>query len=338
MGINHYVLKHNMFAEKMRAVDPSIVLVASGASPFETGTTSRHNRKPLPSLLPYAYGSPEDWSGRLLRDSWRHIDYLAEHIYAVPDQYYDVGFQEFWPANDPLHARIRRVANRARAAVEAWEEYQRRMPFLKDTKIRLVMDEWSSGAGGGAGGEITNALVTTLVLHEMFRHSDVFTMSAYTGLTGTVAYDRSEASPTLRAVGQVFRLYTEHLGTLPLPVTGDSPQPELRGTVGVDKPAVSSGSATYPLDVMAALSPDRTTLTVAVTNPSETPLTLRLGFTGGTPARNGKVWTIAAREFGARSLPGQPSAATTTEGAALDPGALLAVPPATIRLYEFRLQ
>ena len=164
----------------------------------------------------------------------------------MPDQYYDADFQEFWPTQDPLQARARRVANRARAAVEAWQEYQQRMPYLKDTKIRMAMDEWSSGAGAGSPGEISNALVTTLVLHEMFRYSNVFTMSAYTGLTGTVAYDRSEEKPALRAVGQVFRLYTEHFGSLPLQVTGDSPQPELRGTVGVDKPRVSSGSPTLP--------------------------------------------------------------------------------------------
>jgi alpha-N-arabinofuranosidase len=172
----------------------------------------------------------------------------------------------------------------------------------------------------------------------MFRYSNVFTMSAFTGLTSTVAYDRSEAWPTMRAVGQVFRLYTEHFGTLPLPVTGDSPQPELRGTIGVDKASVSSGSPTYPLDVMATLSADRRTVTVAVTNPSETAMTLRLAFQGGTPASNGKVWTIAAREFGGRAVAGQAPVATTTESPVADPAAPLTIPPVTIKLYEFKLQ
>jgi alpha-N-arabinofuranosidase len=336
MEIGDYVLKHNMFAEAMRAVDPGVVLVASGATPFETGTTARHHRKPLPADRPYGYESPEDWSGRLLRNSWRYFEYLAEHIYAVPDQAFDAGLQEFWPVQDPLHNRVRRVANRVRAAVESWEEYQRRMPYLKDSRIRMVLDEWSSG--GGTGGEIVNALVSALTLNEMFRRTDVWTMSAYTGLTGTVAYDRSEAKPTMRAVGQLFKLYTEQLGSLPVAVTGDSPQPELRGTIGVDKPRVPSGSPTFPLDVLATLSSDRRRLTIAVVNPSESPQTLRLAVAGGALARGGKAWTLASREFAARSMPGQPSPASVTEAAVPDPGVALNIEPVTIKLYRFELQ
>ena len=60
MYIDHYVLKHNLFAHAMRKIDPDIKTVASGASPFETGTTARHHRKPLPAELPYEYGTPQD--------------------------------------------------------------------------------------------------------------------------------------------------------------------------------------------------------------------------------------------------------------------------------------
>ena len=60
MYIDHYVLKHNMFARAMREVDPNIKLVASGATLFETSTTARHHRKPLPARLPYEYGSKQD--------------------------------------------------------------------------------------------------------------------------------------------------------------------------------------------------------------------------------------------------------------------------------------
>jgi hypothetical protein len=57
MSIEHYILKHNLFADALREVDPTIKIVASGATPFETGTTSRHHRPPLPARLPYEYGS-----------------------------------------------------------------------------------------------------------------------------------------------------------------------------------------------------------------------------------------------------------------------------------------
>lgn len=60
MYIDHYVLKHNQFAKAMREVDPTIEIVASGATPFETSTTARHHRRPLPAKLPYEFGTPQD--------------------------------------------------------------------------------------------------------------------------------------------------------------------------------------------------------------------------------------------------------------------------------------
>lgn len=65
----HYSLKHNLFAEEMRAIDPDIKLVASGATIYETGTTARHHRKPLRMKLPIRYLSEDDWTGTLLKNS-----------------------------------------------------------------------------------------------------------------------------------------------------------------------------------------------------------------------------------------------------------------------------
>jgi alpha-L-arabinofuranosidase len=333
MAINHYVLQHNRFAEAMRAVDPSIILVASGATPFETGTTARHHRQPLPVVPPFEYDSPEDWSGQLLRHSAPYFEFLAEHIYPMPDQAFDAEAGVFRPVDDPLQDRLRRAPNRVRGAVEAWEEYHRRLPWLKDTGIRMVLDEWATGARGA--GDMVGALGAAMVLNEMIRESDVWVMGAYTALTSVVAYDRTDALPALRASGLVFQLYTDHLGTLPLAVTGDSPQPELRGTLGVDKPRLSSGSPTYPLDILAALSADRRTLTVAVVNPSEQPQTLQLRFDGATPRRAGRVWTIES-EPDARAMPGQP-AARLVESRVTSPTAARTIAPTSIQLFEFTL-
>lgn len=335
MAINHYVLQHNRFAEAMRAVDPSIILVASGATPFETGTTERHHRPPL-RQRPFLYGSAGDWSGQLLEHSWRNFDFLAEHIYAVTDAAFDRQRQEFVPIHAPLEDRLRRIANRVEAAVEAWEHYRATMPWLEGSGIRMVLDEWA--AGGWRTGDIAGALGAALVLHEMFRHSDVWAMSAYTALTSVVAYDRTDAYPTIRSAGLLFELYTEHLGTVPVEVVqGSSPQPDLPGTVGVDKPAESSGSPTYPLDVLAALSEDGRTLTVAVANPSEAPHALRLHFQGATP-KPGRVWTLSSPRLDAQAVPGQEPVSAVTEAALPEPAGSLTVPAATVQLYELPLQ
>jgi len=338
MAIDDYVIKHNMIADKIKQVDPNVKIVASGATIFETGTTARHHRRPLPSTRPYAYGSPEDWSGQLLEHSAKNLDWISEHIYAVPDQAFDEGIQEFWPTYDPVQDQLRRIPNRVKGAVEAWQEYHKRMPYLDTMDIHMALDEWSAGGVRGGPGEMLGALAVAMTMNEMFRYSGVWQMSAYTGLTSVVAYDRTLAKPELRANGRLFELYHDHLGTIPVHVGGSSPQPELRGTVGVDKPSESSGSPTYPLDVAATLSADRKTLSVSVSNPSASDMSLRLDVHGGTPSRAGKVWTLSQKDPNARTMPGGPPAATVVSSSVSDSGAVLTIPAFTIRLYQFQLQ
>jgi alpha-N-arabinofuranosidase len=101
----------------------------------------------------------------------------------------------------------------------------------------------------------------------MFRHSDVFQMGALTFATATMSSNRTEA--ILNPTGMLFKMYRDHFGVIPVEVTGDSPQPKPTFPAGGDQPAVNPGSDTYPLDVSAALSEDRKTLSIAVLNPSD---------------------------------------------------------------------
>src|SRR5207249_799549 len=96
MSINHYVIKHILFAKAMRKADSSIILVASGASPFETGSTSVYFRNRPTDKAPYKYGSSEDWSGNLLAGASDYFNYIAEHLYPVSDSAYDVEKQNFF--------------------------------------------------------------------------------------------------------------------------------------------------------------------------------------------------------------------------------------------------
>src|SRR3546814_13189305 len=77
----------------------------------------------------------------------------------------------------------------------------------------------------------------------------------------------------LNATGEVFKLYGAHFGAgmIPVDLTGNAPQPDPKYPVGYDHPKVNAGSATYPLDMIAALSPDRKALTIAVVNATHTP-------------------------------------------------------------------
>jgi alpha-N-arabinofuranosidase len=331
MSIDHFVLKHNAFAKAMRQVDPSITLVASGATPFETSTTARHHRKPLPSKLPYEYGSPEDWSGSLLARSSDYFEVISEHFYPLSDSAFDVEKQEFVKVDDPPVDRVRRVVNRVRCTVEAWREYEKRMPELKDKHIKIAIDEWSGGYRG-----FFSSLCAAEGLNEMFRYSDIITMSGYTAASSCLSYNRTDA--TFSTTGLVFKLYRQYYGTIPVEVTGDCPPHELKGTIGVDKPAVSSGSATYPLDVAAALTQDGKMLTVAIVNPTDSEQPIALHFKAVTLAKSGTVWRLVAPTLDARNEPGRPPQVQIAESPLPDTLGTLSIPPISVNLYAIVVQ
>ena len=332
MYIDHYVIKHNMFAKAMRQVEPTIEIVASGATPFETSTTVRHHRPPLPSKLPFEYGSPQDWSGNLLAHCSDYFEHLAEHLYPLTDSAFDVNEQKFVRVEDPLVDRIRRVPNRVRCAVEAWEEYLRRMPHLKDKNIKLAIDEWA----GGNRRDFTSTLCAAEGLHEMFRHSDIIKMGAYTAFSSCLAFDGAESCYS--TTGLVFYLYRHHFGTIPVEVTGNSPQHPVKGTVGVDKPAVSSGSDTYPLDVVSALSSDRKFLTIAIVNPTESVQKINIIFKNIKLQDKAKMWEIAADDIKARNVAGQKPEVEIVESPLKQMPKILEIAPISISLYEFEVK
>ncbi len=331
MSIDHYIIKHNMFAKAMRDVDASIVLVASGATPFETSTTSRHHRRPLPSKLPFEYGSAEDWSGRLLDGSSDYFVVLAEHFYPLADSAFDVNTQQFERVDDPLVNRVRRVVNRVRCTIEAWEEYQKRMPHLKEKNIKIAIDEWTGGRRN-----FFASLCAAEGLHEIFRYSDIIKMSGYTAASSCLDYDRTDS--VFSTTGLVFKLYRHHFGTIPVEVTGNTAQREVKGTVGVDKPAVSSGSNTYPLDVVAALSEDKSRLTVAIVNPTESVQEIAVNFKGAELSNECRMWRIAANSINARNVVGQGTQVEIVESTLKELPKVLKVAPISINLYEFQVR
>ncbi len=111
---------------------------------------------------------------------------------------------------------MRRLSNRVQFKFEAWEEYVRRMPYLKDKDIRFAFDEWSPrnrAVGSGpapASHPMLNPLTNALVYHEFFRHSDKVGLAVATGGMGTVASDASGEAIGLRMEGQVMKVLHDH--------------------------------------------------------------------------------------------------------------------------------
>jgi alpha-N-arabinofuranosidase len=285
MSIRQYAEKHNLMVTAMRKADPTIKVIASGATPEEASWCYIENRQfntfegreKVSEPLPFAFGSSQDWTGALLKNSADYIDYLGEHFYGYPSLVIDLAKEAFVESDEPLALKVRRLANRVQFKFEAWDEYVKRMPYLRDKHIKFAFDEWSPrnrsvGTGPApASNPMLNPLTNALVYHEFFRHSDMVGLAVATGGMGTVAVDTFGDAIGLRMEGQVMKLLHDHFaGALPVAVTGSSPQLPTRGVVAIDNSARPSGSPTYPLDVFAALSADRKTLAISVINPTET--------------------------------------------------------------------
>ena len=332
MAMDQYVIKHNMVVEAMRRVDPGIKIVASGATIVEASQsraaimiTGKHVA---------AFGGPADFTGGLLAHSSEYLDAIAEHIY--PERIgmaFDAEKQEYVKVDEPLVDRARRLASAVRAPIEAWEEYQRRLPNVKVDQVPMALDEWVSGNIGDARDSMFQSLACAEAMNEMLRHSHRFVISAYTGAPELLAISKTDS--TVRPIGLMFELYRRHFGTIPLAVEGNSPPHDVKGTVGVDKSKTPAGSDTYPLDAVAALTADRKSLTLAIVNPSESGQQMDVALQGVAVQNQGRMWRVAAADLTAANEPGKPRGVDIVESPVTQAPGRLAIPPISISIYEF---
>jgi alpha-N-arabinofuranosidase len=169
-------------------------------------------------------------------------------------------------------------------------------------------------------------------MHEMFRQSKMFIISAYTAAPQLLAISKTDA--TVHPIGLMFELYRRHFGTIPVDVTGNSPQHDVSGTIWVDKARVSSGSDTDPLDAVAALTADRKALTVAIVNPTESEQQIDVTIKGAAVLNKGRVWRVAGTDLTADNEPGKPLLVDIVETPLTGAPGRLTVPKLSISIYE----
>jgi alpha-N-arabinofuranosidase len=359
MSSTQYPDKHNLMVIAMRKADPNIKIIASGATPEEASWCYIENRQfnsfegrlkdDLP--LPFAFGSREDWTGALLKTSSDYIDFLGEHFYGYPNLVIDVAKQQFVNSDEPLELKVRRLSNRVQFKFEAWDEYVKQMPSLKNKDIKFAFDEWSPrnrsvGIGPApALHPMLNPLTNALVYHEFFRHSDRVGLGVATGGMGGVATDTYGDAIGLRMEGLVMKLLHDNFaGATPVSVLGNSPQRPTKGVVGIDTSAKPSGSPTFPLDVFAALSADRRTLAISVVNPTETAQDCDLALAGVTASGPVHVAQLTAPP-GPPPAPAAPGMgrfggppATVAQSTLPQAPGRVTVPPTSVTVYQFTVK
>ncbi|HEX7980388.1 MAG TPA: hypothetical protein VF461_17425, partial [Gemmatimonadaceae bacterium] len=330
MALDQWISKQGQFARAMRKVDPSILLIAPGAMP-DAMTGSGMAKKLTAQVVAEEMGKA-DWSAALLSRSIDDFEILSQHFYVYGGTHYDLEQGKQVPDDSSLSfvEWSRKPANMVRVDYEHFQTYREKIPAMKRKPITVALDEWAYT--GSPPGSFKNVPAYAWALNELFRHSDVFSMGGFTFAGSTLSASRTDA--VLNPIGLMFQLYRDHFGTIPLGVTGSSPQPVRTGRVGGEIPNVNAGSPTYPLDVAAALTADGTTLTVSVVNPSDRPQTLRFELRGVAVAGGGTVWRMAPGSATAANLVGREPQVRVerSPASAAEP---LVIPAISVGVYVF---
>jgi alpha-N-arabinofuranosidase len=324
-SLEYFMLKHHEFASAMRAADPSITVIGSGAMPDQLHPKDAKENASLQSIR-NKFGTDDDWTGGLFAQAWGTFEGVSEHWYDRAEKRTDA------PPDDELLEFARSPSNQVRMKAEEWRIYQQRFPAIKDQHIFLSVDEF---AYIGAPADLKLALAYSLVLQEMLRYTDFMKMSAFT--TGVSTLDVTPTGAVLNSTGEVFKLYGDRFGTgtLPLTVEGDSPQPEPKYPAGFDHPKVRAGSATFPLDVIAGLSPDRKTLKIAIVNATLHPQPIMIEIKGIHTRGSGTVWRLTGKSLEASNKVAQPPGVIVRQSKVRELSRSLTVPPISTSIYEF---
>ena len=343
--LKYFMQKHNLFAREMRKVDPSIILIASGEM-LEDGQVPGALREKYVGNLAGAYGSDFDWTGGFLKDCWGNFDGMAEHWYAQPGRRYNLEKAKNLPPdkpNDDAYDKIEQTtieyarypAQVVRSKAEEWEGYQQRFPAMLNKKTFLSIDEYAYFGGAfGRAADLKQALAYGMLFNEMLRHTDFLTMAAHTMGTSTIDFNRTTSA--LNTLGLVFKMYSNNFpGTIPVTISGNSPQPAPKYPPAPDQPKTSSGSPTYPLDLIAALTPDHKYLTVAVVNATGAEQKLDLNVTGVRVAGPSKLWQMTGKSLDAVDRVGQAPEVEVKEIAIGDAPKSVTVAPISINIYRF---
>jgi alpha-N-arabinofuranosidase len=343
--LKYFMIKHNEFAKAMRAVDPSITLIASGLM-LEDWYLTGENRVKYAGNLGPLYGSDVDWTGGFLKDCWSNFDGISQHWYGQPGRHLDIDHERNLPFDAPTDDAYVKVdqtllqfarypADLVHGEAEEWHGYQQRFPSMVGKNIFLSIDEYAYFSGGfGRPTTLKQSLAYGMIFNEMLRHTDILTMAAHT--TGVSTIDFNRTSATMNTLGLTFKLYADHfVGAIPVAISGNSPQPAPKYPPGGDEPKTSSGSPTYPLDMVAALSADRKVLILSVVNATESELKFDLSVTSTRLAGPSTLWQLTGSFLDATDRVGQPPQVEIKEVPIDSTPGTISVAPISVNIYRF---
>lgn len=294
------------FAKCMKAVDPSIKLIAVGV------------------------GDDPDWNWELLKRAGEHFDYLSVHEYHGGDQYdLTVASGAYVEQNLAMWCAMAETA----AAMQRREQ-----------PVAIAFDEWNIWYRAGHTTQyhenyaLKDGLFACRVFHAMHRLCRHVTMANLAQLVNVLGamWTTAEAL-VLTPIYHAFDLYVNHFGQVGVPVETVSERMTVEfGQRGKFTPRRVAFDV---LDVSAALSRDYRTLTVGLLNLHPTDqldLDVDLGVAAEPRARWTRLW---APDVMAVNDIQDPTRVTLADGEARVSGSAMPVslPPHSATVYEVRL-
>lgn len=193
MPLEEYVKKHNEFADAVRKVDPTVVLVGVG----EVGK----------------------WDEMMLSNCSQNMDLISEHIY-----------RQDWHGGG-LMTHTKQLADDIRRIGQKHRDYRTQIPALQGKNIRIAMDEWNYWYGPHIFGELgtryfwRDGMGIAAGLHEFFRNSDIYYMANYAQTVNVIGCIKTTGtSSAFETTGLVLKMYREFFGKIPVTISG-KPEP-----------------------------------------------------------------------------------------------------------------
>jgi alpha-N-arabinofuranosidase len=266
-------------------------------------------RKVDPGSHVVGVGSVGKWDETILKESAARMDLISEHIYRkeIAD----------------VDAHSRQLADDIERIAQAHQQYRRSIPELSGRDIRIAMDEWNYWYGRYVYGELgvqyhlKDALGIARAFHAFFRNSGLYFMANYAqtvNVIGAIKTNRTAAA--FDTTGLALKLYRNSFGSIPVEVSGQSGR----------------------LDVSAAFTEDRKTLTLAIVNTEGSPQRLTVDFGSVRLSGKGTKSTITGPSPMASNEPGKPPNVVLKNEAFKGDDSRFDLPPLSISIYRLELK
>jgi alpha-N-arabinofuranosidase len=242
----------------------------------------------------------------MLQQCSENMEYLSEHFYKGEGK--------------DLLSHVRQIPDAVRHIADSHRKYRQDIKGLAEKDIRIAVDEWNYWYGPELYGEIgtryflKDALGIAMGIHEFARNSDIIYMANYAQTVNVIGCIKtSKTAASFDTTGLVLKLYRNHLGSIPVGLSGD---------IG-------------DLDVLAAWTQDRKHLTLAVVNPATREVQLDCEFEGFDCPVNPTKWEITGPDAMSFNNPGEEANVTLVEREVSVEEGSLALSPLSVSLFKF---